>query len=1566
MPSSMSHSCFLIGSDSLLIECANILLKSGFDIRGIVSAEKRIVSWARSHDTEVLDPRQDYRSDLKSRPFDYLFSIANLDVIPQDILDTPEKAAINFHDGPLPNYAGLNAPVWALLNREQTYGITWHLMTSKMDAGDILEQRTFDLGPTETSLTLNTLCFENAIESFEVLAERLARGDVKSRPQDDSQRTYFGRFRRPAAGCVIDWKRSAEQLEALVRALDFGHYTNLIGAATVKFGKQVFAITAAEAREGGGSPGTIQSCDADQVLVSTPERNLALKGFSTLCGRKLPIEEVIANARLKPGASFDRIDEDILSRLTQLNEVMSRAERFWVDRLRSLVPLEIPYALGSDRVVDSGDYGCVELDIPESFRSRFAGDGIANALAAAFGAYLSRLCDADSFHLFFQDSSLRETVDCLDPWVATHVPLWIEVDALETFAAEREKISFELNEVRSRHTWLRDVVGRYPELRDLPELLGCPLPVGITFWDNFERFEPTLGSLLTFAIEEETGRGQWYFNRNRLSANDVNTMQRQFAGILTSLVANETSSISKLELLSTHDREEVLERWNRTKVTYRTEATIHQLFEEQVTRTPSATAVVFEEQELTYCELNERANKLAVHLRQWGVGPGTMVGIYLDRSLDMMVSIYATLKAGGAYVPLDPDYPHDRLAFMIEDSQVLVLLTQNHLLHDLPDHSARVFRVDSDWENVEPLPEENLEAMALPGDLAYVIYTSGSTGKPKGVMVEHRNAVNFFTGMDDCIAHDPPGTWLAVTSLSFDISVLELFWTLSRGFKVVLYDDITRSYEVDSPAADRSIDMGVFLWGDDDGQGRQKYRLLLECVKYADEHGFSSVWTPERHFHAFGGPFPNPSVTSAAVAAITSQIQIRAGCVVMPLHHPVRVAEEWAMVDNLSEGRVGLGIAAGWMPNDFIIRPENHKDKKEVMFRDLDIVRKLWRGEKVSFPNDDGDLIETVTLPRPIQPELPVWITTAGNPDSYRRAGQIGANVLTHLLGQSVEEVADKIQIYRQSREEAGLDPAKGAVTLMLHTFVGKDDETVRDIVRGPLKRYLGSAVSLVAKYAWTFPTYKRPDGKSNEDIDKLTEEDIASLTPDEADAILENAFLRYFKTSGLFGSPETCLKMIDRIKAIDVDEVACLLDYGAPVQSVIDSLSLLNQVRESANPARRPVTGRTKDEFSFAATIRRHRPTHLQCTPSMAQMLCMNGQTRVALGEIHHLLVGGEPLPPTLARELDGFFKGTVTNMYGPTETTVWSTTQSITDSPTSIPIGKPIANTRCYVLDGHQRPVPVGLPGELYIGGAGVVRGYHDRPDLTNERFLQDPFAGGAARMYRTGDLARYRADGTLKFLGRLDHQVKIRGYRIELGEIETYLNGHPRVSNGVVVAREDAPDDQRLVAYFVPEGTSPEPGNLRDHLRRKLPKYMVPNHFIELKALPLTPNGKIDRQMLPAPTDVDSKETVKYLVPRNDLENYIAKLWQETLGIDRVGVEDNFFDIGGHSLLVLRVHRQMQDAVERPVALTDLFRFPTVRSLAKFLSQEDDALAASQQGAERGKKRREFLQRRLRNRS
>jgi len=359
--------------------------------------------------------------------------------------------------------------------------------------------------------------------------------------------------------------------------------------------------------------------------------------------------------------------------------------------------------------------------------------------------------------------------------------------------------------------------------------------------------------------------------------------------------------------------------------------------------------------------------------------------------------------------------------------------------------------------------------------------------------------------------------------------------------------------------------------------------------------------------------------------------------------------------------------------------------------------------------------------------------------------------------------------------------------------------------------------------------------------------------------------------------------------------------------------------------------------------TLQSERATMMQATPATWRMVLEAGWTG---GPGFTALCGGETLPPELAAELVQR-TGAVWNMYGPTETTVWSTCYRLPGSTGTVLLGKPIRNTAVYILDKWQRPTPVGVPGEIYIAGAGVARRYRNRPDLTAERFLPDPHdPDPAARMYRTGDLGRYRNDGNIEFRGRGDTQVKIRGFRIELGEIETVLAQHATVQAAAAMIRRVGPGDARLVAYLTPHpGATLETEAIRDHLRTKLPAYMIPQHFVVMDTMPLTPNRKVDRRGLPAFNANGLRAPDTWVTPESPTEQAVADVWMTVLGLDRVSATATFFDLGGHSILATRIVAQLRRQFEVSLTLRHLFEAPTVAGLARHL----DALQHARDGVQ-----------------
>ena len=1458
----MGFSCLLQGNDTLTIQCGSMVIEAGHNVVGVVTRDARVREWALGADLPVFASGAEYAGDV-----DWLLSIANTDVIPDEVLAKAGKGAVNFHDGPLPRYAGLNAPVWAILQGADTHGITWHVIEGGIDEGRIVAQRMFDVSADDTALTLNAKCFSAAIDCFDEVLNALAAGVPNAKAQDLSERSYFGLTDRPFAGAVLDFDKPASEIVRMVRALDHGDYRNPLSVPKLVLTDRVVLARKAELVDGEGEAGTVLSADTKSVTIAARTGAVRLSNLCDPMGA--PVSAGLAPGTVLPFADLHGIDAALRSCV--------KSDRKWAKRFDDYRP-----ATWCEKRRDVGQVS-IALNAP------------ADALPFAFSATVARLTGDAPVDL----------ARCVPGVVAgAHLgwaPLRLPSD---TLAAARA--AFEAERISEIAPVAIDLPARTPDMghRLMPDaaisesgpLSGAALTlVGTTLHADLGRISEAEARLIAARIDH-------------------------LAGQLDTLPGE--TPLSDLPILPDTERRLLLTEWNATGADT-ADLCIHQHFEAQADKTPDAPALAYRGETLSYGELDARANRLAQVLRQMGVGPNMPVGLHVRRSLDLLVGALGILKAGGAYLPLDPAYPDDRIELYVEDSGTKVIVGETALPLET---SADVINVDTD-PRLAAAPETRPEATAKPSDMAYMIYTSGSTGRPKGVMIEHRNASNFFTGMDARIPHEDGSVLMAVTSLSFDISVLELFWTLARGFKVVLSDEEKMVAGAAAPAIGKAMDFSLYYWGNDDGVGRDKYAMLLEGAKFGDKNGFCAVWTPERHFHAFGGLYPNPSVTGAAVAAVTENIGVRAGSVVAPLHHPARIAEEWAVIDNLTNGRTGLAFASGWQPDDFVLRPENSPpNNKPAMFTALDQVRKLWAGEEVEYEKADGTKVARLTQPRPVSKKLNAWVTTAGNPDTWRQAGEYGCHVLTHLLGQSIEEVGEKIKIYHEALRKAGHNPADFAVTLLLHTYIAKDRDTAREVAREPMKNYLRSAADLIKQYAWAFPAFKKPEGATSS-----KELDLGSLEKDELEAILDFAFERYFDRSGLFGTVEDALERVEEVHAIGVTEVACLIDYGIERQTVLDGLVPLAEVVKRAN------LGAENADYSLAASIERHGVTHLQCTPYMARMLVTNEDSRAALGRLKHLMIGGEPVSPGLVTDLAKATGASIENMYGPTETTIWSTTASLKPGQ-PVRIGQPIANTQIYVLDDAMEPCPVGVPGEMYIGGAGVARGYYDRPDLTAERFLDDPFKPDN-RMFRTGDLARWHANGQLEFMGRIDTQVKVRGYRIELGEIEAALEAQPGVNQAVVIVREDASGVGQLIGYITGDA---DDAKLKQVLADRLPDFMVPTRIVTLDAFPLTPNKKIDRKALPVPGKTSRVDVVKPATPvaaapaapptapRSDINvgEAIAEIWAEILNTDRIGPSDNFFELGGHSLLAVEAHRAVRDRLGLPqLSIADIFRSPTL---------------------------------------
>ncbi|MCY1033947.1 non-ribosomal peptide synthase/polyketide synthase [Corallococcus sp. BB11-1] len=796
---------------------------------------------------------------------------------------------------------------------------------------------------------------------------------------------------------------------------------------------------------------------------------------------------------------------------------------------------------------------------------------------------------------------------------------------------------------------------------------------------------------------------------------DADTIARllsQLQALLSDAVASPTKPLSRLSL------DVMPVRARPTEAPVAEGGALPALLAARAERSPEAVAVRQDETVLTWRALREKAWALAERLRARGVGPGVPVAVCLEPSTERAVALWAVLASGGAYALVSPEGVGELASLGREGTPPLVVADAGFILP--PGVSADVLRIE------ESLSGGGAQAQGAGVDvdaLACLAREGADTTRPR-VMLSHRNLVHRLAAMDARVEARPGELWLSTSDAAADPADLELLWALSRGLSVVLPSRVALR---DAPrrggtAAKRALDFSLFYFANDgEASGRKKYQLLIDGAKFADAHGFSAIWTPERHFHDFGGPYPSPTATSAALAMVTERVSIRAGSVVLPLHDPLRVAEEWSVIDNLSNGRAGVSFATGWNANDFVFAPQNFHQRPEAVRRGVEEVRALWKGGTVRRTNGAGVEVDVAIRPRPVQAELPVWITAAFNPETFRMAGELGTGLLTNVLGlgQDFVELERKVAIYREARRKAG-HPGRGHVVLMLHTFVTASREDVKRQAREPLLRYFRSSVELVnGLVASQGPGF-----------------DVRSLTPQDLDVLLEQGVSRYLESGGLFGTPDSLTARVEQLRQADVDEVACLIDFGIAPEITLEGLRHLDVLRRQSQGDAAPAAATPHvegDGAGMLARLLRTSPSaHLRGSFELARTLAELPDARSVLGPVRTLVLDdAEGLSADLAHALQR------------------ATSARIVSPVSLLPgAGEATAPGPRFVLDAAGRRAPVGVVGELFLGGDAVPLGFWKAPALTHERLPASP-DGTGARLYGTGTQARYRADGEVELL-------------------------------------------------------------------------------------------------------------------------------------------------------------------------------------------------------------------------
>ncbi len=676
-----SFSCYIAGESALPVRCAEILLRYGHRVLGVISPDPRVTAWCGEKNIPFITSFKGAAlSFLKRKPFDYLLSINNGYIVPPDILALPRKRAVNFHDSPLPRYAGMYSTSWALMNRETRHAVTWHDMDNGIDTGDILEQVFVDIGPGETAGSLNVKCFEAAVESFEALVPRLETGIVSPRPQDPGERTYYPYFKRPFAASIFSFDREAEAVEAFVRALDFGSYPNPLGVPKIVIGDEFFVVTGVSVTPSPSIavPGTITRIAPGSLTVSTGSNDLEIREILTLDGRRVEVGELVTRRGLEPGKPLGGVSGDTAHRIDRINRLECKHETYWVERLRRLRPVTLPYAAEWDRDGGVGTGGrkpgVVAYTIPVENGGIAGARPAAEELAAVFLAGLCRITHRYTYDTGFCDPLLRRYVRGLEGLYAVPVPLRVDLDPESTFAQCRRTLRKEFTRVRKGKTFGRDLLYRYRHT--LPSSASPDfektLSVGVFIVDEPGSAPSGPVPCFYFVVPERGDRCICLYNKTRLTEENVHRLLHHFTVFLKGAFSGSSLPLRELPLLDEEDRYYQLYRLNDTRTDIPGERLVHRLFEEQAERTPGNDAVGGA---LTYGELNEKAGVLARDLRQKGVTPGCIVAITADRSPSMLTGLLAILKAGGAYLPIDPGYPRERIDYMLKDSNAKIHIT---------------------------------------------------------------------------------------------------------------------------------------------------------------------------------------------------------------------------------------------------------------------------------------------------------------------------------------------------------------------------------------------------------------------------------------------------------------------------------------------------------------------------------------------------------------------------------------------------------------------------------------------------------------------------------------------------------------------------------------------------------------------------------------------------------------------------------------------------------------------------------------------------------------------------
>ncbi|QDK77161.1 amino acid adenylation domain-containing protein [Spirosoma sp. KCTC 42546] len=804
----MPPSCFIIGEGTLLIECSTILCQRGFLVKGIISQDPQVHSYCKKAGLPFIDSSSHFITVLNQEPFDYLFSISNGYILSEELLALPRLYAFNYHDGPLPAYAGVHASFWALANGEKTHGVTWHLIDKGVDTGAIVKQKHFPIQETETSISLNITCYSVAVDCFRDILDELEVGTLTTQPQDPTHRSYYARNKRP--DLVLNFAQSAITISRLHRALDFGFQSNPFGFLKLWAGGRFWLVREVTATQTKAQclSGSIEALLPDKLLVATNDYLLVIGAIQNLTGEPVSMATFYEQTSLTEGQLLTLPAPEVIQAIGKNDKQCAVYQSYWVNKLSNFQPTTLPWSVPANKVNENQpERSQINIPLYKVFEGK---NGLkstekSHQAMTALLILLARLTNQQSVSVGYRSERSAQISAETVGLFAEYIPVEVAFDWDAGFEKALNDTQQELIAVNNHLTFTQDNLATQTALKPLtvendpvlfPIVIGCKTA-------ELDYSLPPKKALQIILSTEGNQDSQVLFDPAIWSVHWVSDLVNRWLMLLEDLVFHPDQPLRSVSLLTPDERQRMLIDWNATKVPYPANQTIHQLVEAQVQLRPQAEALRFGALALTYEQLNHRANQLAWHLRNQGVKSETLIGICLERSPDMIVSLLAILKVGGAYVPLDPTFPAARLAGLVAQTGIHTIITRKIWLDRLPATTTTVL-ID---ENQALITQQSVHNLSLPirsDQLAYVLFTSGSTGRSKGVAIPHRAILRTVQGAN-YMRLDESICMLGLAPLAFDASTLEIWGSLANGGRLVLVmenppslDDIKQTIQANS------------------------------------------------------------------------------------------------------------------------------------------------------------------------------------------------------------------------------------------------------------------------------------------------------------------------------------------------------------------------------------------------------------------------------------------------------------------------------------------------------------------------------------------------------------------------------------------------------------------------------------------------------------------------------------------------------------------------------------------------------------------------------------------------